>query len=84
MRFRHGVQSWAVANGNTESHGAKAVSRSTAKPSAKTNHKVVAGEEIIFDVAEPKPAEALVGEDIPLDVVYDDKDLAIINKPGGL
>lgn len=51
---------------------------------SKTNHKVVAGEEIIFDVAEPKPAEALAGEDIPLDVVYEDKDLAIINKPGGL
>jgi 23S rRNA pseudouridine1911/1915/1917 synthase len=50
----------------------------------KTNHKVVPGQKIVFEVGDPRAAESLVAEDIPLEVVYEDADLAIINKPGGL
>lgn len=50
----------------------------------KQNFKVQAGQEIVFDAGEPKKTAVLVAENIPLDVVYEDKDLAIINKPGGL
>jgi len=50
----------------------------------KTNFKVQTGQEVVLDAGEPKQSEVLVAEDIPLDVVYEDKDLAIINKPGGL
>jgi 23S rRNA pseudouridine1911/1915/1917 synthase len=50
----------------------------------KANFKVVPCQEIVFEKGESKAAAALVAEDIPLDVVYEDDDLAIINKPGGL
>jgi len=50
----------------------------------KTNHKVVPGQQVTIEVGDPKVAPVLVAENIPLEVVYEDADLAIINKPGGL
>ncbi len=47
------------------------------------NHRVKGGD--VFAVAVPAPVEARPrGQDIPLDVVYEDKDLIIIEKPAGL
>lgn len=50
---------------------------------AKASHKVRAGEEI--DVELPPPAdERFEPENIPLDIVYEDEFLAVINKPAGM
>jgi 23S rRNA pseudouridine1911/1915/1917 synthase len=47
------------------------------------HYKVKAGESIVFSV-QVKKANALGAEDIKLDIVYEDEDLAVINKPSGL
>jgi 23S rRNA pseudouridine1911/1915/1917 synthase len=46
-------------------------------------HKLHGGEEIGLSVPEPKPAEPQ-GEDIALDVIYEDEHLIVIDKPAGL
>lgn len=49
----------------------------------KKNHKVSGGER--FRVELPEPAETeLVPQDIPLDVVYEDGDVIVVNKPAGM
>jgi 23S rRNA pseudouridine1911/1915/1917 synthase len=45
--------------------------------------KLASGDEIIVDVPPPAPAEP-EGEAIPLEVVYEDADLLVIDKPAGL
>ena len=47
------------------------------------NFRVKPGEAYTVSVPPPAPAEPQ-GQDIPLDVVYEDKDLIVINKPAGL
>ena len=47
------------------------------------NHRVKPGETYDVDVPAAVPA-APRGQDIPLDVVYEDKDLIVIDKPAGL
>ena len=54
--------------------GGKAVSK---------NMKLKGGEEIIVDIPAPEPMDA-VAEDIPLDIVYEDNDLLVVNKPKGM
>lgn len=49
----------------------------------KPHYKVKAGEEFRVAIEEKKPGK-LLPEDIPLDIVYEDEDLAVINKPAGL
>jgi 23S rRNA pseudouridine1911/1915/1917 synthase len=44
---------------------------------------VKAGETVEVSLPEPEPAEPQ-GEDIPLDVLHEDSDLIVINKPAGL
>jgi len=47
------------------------------------NHKVSAGE--VFNVTLPEPEKTeLVAQEIPLDVVYEDQDLIVVNKPRGM
>lgn len=45
--------------------------------------KTKAGMEIFVDIPEPEPMEAQA-EDIPLDIVYEDDDVVVVNKPVGL
>ncbi len=45
--------------------------------------KLAAGDLISVEMPEPEPAEPQ-GEDIPLDVLYEDDALIVINKPAGL
>jgi 23S rRNA pseudouridine1911/1915/1917 synthase len=45
--------------------------------------KVSAGDHIVVSVPEPEPS-ALRGEDIPLDIVFEDDHLLVLNKPAGL
>ncbi len=50
----------------------------------KPSLKLRGGEHIVI-IGEPHPAPLkATPEDIPLDVVYEDKDLAVINKPAGM
>src|SRR4030043_748455 len=51
--------------------------------SLRPHHKVKTGDAINI-VIEDKKNNALDPEDMPLDIIYEDKDLAIINKPAGL
>ncbi len=51
---------------------------------AKASVKLRGGEQIsILGPAEREPLKA-VAEEIPLDIVYEDDDLAVINKPAGM
>lgn len=47
------------------------------------HHKVKAGDEVSFSAKEQESA-GLLAENIPLDIVYEDEYLAVINKPPGL
>lgn len=51
--------------------------------SVSKNYKVKCGDEIAIVIPEPEPDTALP-EDIPLDVVYEDDDIIVINKPVGM
>ncbi len=50
---------------------------------AEKKYKIKGGELIEVDVPEPENIEVLP-EDIPLDIVYEDKDLIVVNKPQGM
>ena len=47
------------------------------------SYKLAGGEDIAVTLPEPEPVEA-VPQDIPLDVVYEDADVIVVNKPVGL
>jgi 23S rRNA pseudouridine1911/1915/1917 synthase len=50
----------------------------------KASLKLRGGEQIVI-TGEPHPAPLkAIAEDIPLDVVYEDADLAVVNKPAGM
>lgn len=49
----------------------------------KASYKVAAGDEIQLDVPEAQPLDAQP-EDIPLDIVYEDRHLLVVNKPQGM
>ena len=49
----------------------------------KTGLRVKEGQEIIFRPPPPQPVTALA-EDLPLDVLYEDEDLLVINKAAGM
>ena len=49
----------------------------------KANYKVRAGEGYTVDIPEPEPIEA-VPEDIPLDIIYEDGDVVVLNKARGM
>jgi len=50
---------------------------------AKASTKVRAGDRLIVDEPEPEPLDT-EAEDIPLDIVFEDEDLLVIDKPAGL
>lgn len=49
----------------------------------KASYRVEAGDVIAVSVPEPEPIDAQP-EDIPLDIVYEDDDLLVVNKPQGM
>jgi 23S rRNA pseudouridine1911/1915/1917 synthase len=53
------------------------------KPATDPSAKVAHGDEIVVHLPPPLPAEP-EGQDIPLDVVFEDEYLIVINKPAGL
>ena len=52
------------------------------KPVSK-NYRIKGTETITVEVPEPQPMDALP-ENIPLDIVYEDNDLLVVNKPKGM
>lgn len=69
---RSQVQEW-IRQGSVTVNGA----------AVKPNAKVEAGSEIVVRVPEPEPIEAMP-EDIPLNIVFEDSDVIVINKPRGM
>ena len=50
---------------------------------AEKNYRLVGGEQITLTLPDPTPAEA-VAEEIPLDIVYEDEDIVVVNKKAGM
>ena len=50
---------------------------------ASKSYKLAGGEDIAVTLPEPEPVEA-VPQNIPLDVVYEDADVIVVNKPSGM
>ena len=49
----------------------------------KKNDKLNIGDEISYEIPEPKEVD-IVAKEMPLDIVYQDEDVLVINKPKGL
>lgn len=47
------------------------------------NYKIKGTEKITVEIPEPQPMDA-VPENIPLDIIYEDDDLLVVNKPKGI
>jgi len=47
-------------------------------------HRVKKGDEIVVDVPEEAPALSLEAEDIPIHVLYEDRDVIVVSKPADL
>ena len=47
------------------------------------SYRLAGGEDVAVTLPEPEPVEA-VPQDIPLDVVYEDADVIVVNKPSGM
>lgn len=52
--------------------------------SVKPNYKVKPGDEIVIMMDYPRRELKIIAEDIPLNIVYEDDQLMVINKPPGL
>ena len=50
----------------------------------KSNYKVKPGDEITVVMSYPRRELKIIPEDIPLDIVYEDDELMVVNKPPGL
>lgn len=64
----------AIADGRVTVNGAVNLRKS---------YKTLVGDEVTLTLLPPEPSEALP-QDIPLDVVYEDDDLLVVNKPKGM
>lgn len=53
------------------------------KRTVKNSYKLSAGEKIEFEVPEAAEPE-IKAEDIPLDIIYEDSDIILVNKPKGM
>ena len=73
--------------GKTRSSVAKAIEdgrvRCNGNVVSKAGYKPEIGDCVEADFAEPRPISA-VGEDIPIDIVYEDDDIVVVNKPQGM
>ena len=70
----------------TRSAAAKLIESENVLLSGKTiskSLKVASGQEFEIEIPEPEPSEALP-ENIPLDIIYEDDDLLVVNKPKGM
>ncbi len=63
-------------------NGDAILSSSEGKKTAK-NYKLRAGDEIILSLPQPEPCEA-EPENIPIDVIFEDRDIIVVNKQEGM
>lgn len=49
----------------------------------KSNYKLKVGDEIVVTLPEPQPLD-VQPENIPLDIIYEDEDVVVVNKPRGM
>ena len=49
----------------------------------KASHRIESGESVSIEIPPPPPA-GVAAESIPLEILYEDDDLAVINKPAGM
>jgi 23S rRNA pseudouridine1911/1915/1917 synthase len=47
-------------------------------------YKVRIGQQLVVDVPDAEPALSLAAENIPIEVIYEDEDVIVVNKPAGL
>src|SRR5919109_4674140 len=47
-------------------------------------YKVRTGQELVVEVPDAEPALSLGAENIPIEVLYEDEDAIVVNKPAGL
>jgi 23S rRNA pseudouridine1911/1915/1917 synthase len=52
-------------------------------PIVKPSYRVIEGTELTLAIPEPKPL-TLPAEDIPLEIIFEDTDLLVVNKPSGM
>ena len=52
-------------------------------PAKKAGQKLETGSEVEVHIPPPTPSK-LIGEDIPLDIIFENDDLLVINKPAGM
>ena len=50
----------------------------------KAGTKLANGDVVEADIPAPAPDDSFIAQDIPLDIVYEDSDLLVINKPQGM
>lgn len=50
---------------------------------AAKNYRIKTGDSVEINIPDPEPAEALP-QDIPVDIVYEDNDMLVVNKPKGM
>lgn len=50
----------------------------------KPSRKVKIGDAIVVNLPPPEPSPDLVPEDLPLAILYEDRDILVVNKPAGL
>ena len=73
-------------DGLTRSQAARLIESGEVAVNGKTagkSYKLAGGEDIAVTLPEPEPVEA-VPQDIPLDVVYEDADVIVVNTPSGM
>ena len=62
---------------------AKGLVRVNGKTETSKKYSLADGDTVTIDMPEPEPLQ-VVAENIPLDIVYEDDDVAVINKPRGM
>ena len=73
-------------DGLTRSQAARLIESGEVAVNGKTagkSYRLAGGEDVAVTLPEPEPVEA-VPQDIPLDVVYEDADVIVVNKPSGM
>lgn len=48
------------------------------------NHRLLAGDSLQIHIVESTPSEKILPIELPLDIVYEDEDLMVVNKPAGM
>ncbi len=72
------------ATRNKVQHAAKAGNVLVNEIAVKSNHKVKPNDVVKVVLAYPPEENELVAEDIPLDIVYEDDTVIVVNKPAGM